>query len=431
MRHLGQFAELAEPAHLVGRVAIEQAIDQLAGANRADGRVQAPLFAVVLADGALVELERLAQGAHLGMGEGQGDAGLEHGGVAGIAARQFSPGHQSQTRLLLCRRGPAETEQGLVGVQAVQTHALEQAARILGPLVLQRGHTQSEVGAVAQAALFFVGGRCAADLVEYGGAPGACAALDQGHAEIEAREGAGDLGLRGHRSQHRGGAGEVATGHQQLGLQQTALFDQSRWKSALDARQCRLGLAVEAALVANLGQVEPGPVAHRRRRAFLDQRGEDLTGLVVHAVRQQQAAAQHFGFVAMRRQAVEMLRSHQPGDGAEVLVLEKVEQGVAVVQGLDLLRLDRGRHALGERHIDGCVDLGGRVDRHSQRQRAGDQQRDGRSKRAPRIRLCRSAGAAPSKGSGAAAAGVVHYCQTLTSNSGCSLPVESLMRSST
>ena len=292
------------------------------------------------------------------MGEGQGNAGFEHGRVAGVAAGQFGPGHQRHAGLFLCRRGPAETEQGLVGVQAVQAHALEQAAGILGTLVLQRGHAQGQVGAVAQAALFFVVGRRAADLVEQGHAAGAVAALDQGHAEVEAGKRAGALGLRRHRPQHGRGASEVATCHQKLGLQQAALFDKRQRQLAFDARQGGLGLAVEAALVANLRQVEPGPVAHRRCCALFDQRGKDLPGFAVHAVGEQQAAAEYLGFIAVRREAVEVLRCHQPGDGAEMLVLEEVEQGVAIVQGLDLLRLDRGRHALGARHISG---IGGRV----------------------------------------------------------------------
>ena len=93
-------------------------------------------------------------------------------------------------------------------------------------------------------------------------------------------------------------------------MQQAAFFGQGRRQPAFDARQRGFGIGVEAALVADLGQIEPGPVAHRRRGAFFDQGGEDLAGFAVHAVGEQQAAAQHFGFVAVRRQAVEVLRGH-------------------------------------------------------------------------------------------------------------------------
>ena len=176
------------------------------------------------------------------MRERHGDARFEHRRIAGVAAGQFAPRDQRQARLFARRRGPAESEQGLVGVQAVEAHALEQAAGVVGAFVLQRGDAEREVGAVAQAALLFVAGRRAADFVEQGGAAGHVAALDQGHTEVEARERTGLLGVAGHRAEHAGGAGEVTARHQQLRLQQVTLFEQGRGQPAFDAGQRRLGL---------------------------------------------------------------------------------------------------------------------------------------------------------------------------------------------
>ena len=98
----------------------------------------------------------------------------------------------------------------------------------------------------------------------------------------------------------------------------------------------------------------------------------------------------------MLRDAVEVLRGQEAGDGREVAVLEELEQRVAVVRIDDHARLGR---------------LGGV---HRQRRGHADQRGAG----APRYRADQSLNAHH------------YYCQTLTSNSGCSLPVESLMRSS-
>ena len=210
MRHLGQLAQVAEPAHLVGRIALEQAFDHLAGADRGDRCVQALGLAVVFADGLFVQIQRLAEGTQLGMRMGHGDARFEYRRVARVAAGQLAPRHQCQGMLLVRGGGPAEAEQGLVGVQTIDAHAFEQAPGVLDALLLQGGHAEREVGAVAQAALLFVLGRGAADLVEQGRAAGHVAALEQGHAQVEAGEGTGFLGRRAHGLQHAGGTGEVA-----------------------------------------------------------------------------------------------------------------------------------------------------------------------------------------------------------------------------
>jgi hypothetical protein len=138
------------------------------------------------------------------------------------------------------------------------------------------------------------------------------------------------------------------------------------------------------ALVADARQEEPGAVAHGRRGLAINELRKDLGRLLVQAVGQQHAAAQHLGFVVMRRHAAEVLRDHQARDRAEVAVLVEVEERVAVVRCL---------HGFGRRR-----GLGSRQTREQGQKPEG------------------------TAGSG--------HCQVLTSNSGCSLASESLMRSS-
>ena len=177
----------------------------------------------------------------------------------------------------------------------------------------------------------------------------------------------------------------------------------------LDSRDRLFGLGQEAALIADLREVEPRAVAHRGRCAALDQLRKDLAGFAMQAVRQQHPAAQHLGLVGMLRDAAEMLRHHQAGHRAEVVLLIELEQRVAVVRGL---------HRTGK-----CIRCCESRDRNNATKHA--------TKRTPRIRLGRSAGVAPSRGSAEGASGVGHFhCHTFTSNSGCNFPVESLMRSS-
>ena len=355
-------------------------------------------FAVVGGDRLVVALQRLTQRAQFGIGIRQRDAAFQHRRVAVVALRQLRPRHQRLGRLLERRGGPAEAEQCLVGVQAFQPHALQVAARRLGTLVLQGGEAERHVGLVAQGTELLVGLRRATDLVEQRAAARGVAAAHQRHAEVEARVLAG-AGALGHAIQHGGGAGVVAACHQQVGLQQAAVVFQLRRQVVLDAVDGLLGLGEEATLVADLGQVVPGAIAHLRRRALLDQLREDLAGLAVQSVGQQQPAAEHLGLVGVRRHAVEMLRGHQRGDRREVVILEEMEQRVAVVRVL--------HHAL-------------------RRQRLGRQRAAGRQQRRERGGSDDPPRRACQEGPRTHAA----HCQTLTSNSGCSLPVESLMRSS-
>ena len=341
VRHLGKFVDLPEPAHLVTRVLLEQTRQQFAGANRADRFIQACAFFVEGRDRAVVAFERLAVSAQFGIGVGHGDTRFEHGRIAGITLGQFGPRHECALRVFHRGCGPAEAEQRLVGLQAEQAHTLERAPGVFGVIGLQRRETERHVGLVAQAAVLLVGGGCAAELVEQLAALFHLAALDQRHAEVVARISADTAFAAAHAAEHRDRGGVVTARHQQVGLEQTALFFEIGRQVVFDLADRLLGLGQEAALIPNLGQVVPGAVAHRGRGAFFDQLGEDLAGFAVQPVRQQQAATQHLGFVGVARNTVEVLRHHQTRHRREVTPLIELEQAVAVVRVLHDMRLHR------------------------------------------------------------------------------------------
>src|SRR5258706_13344417 len=100
---------------------------------------------------------------------------------------EFGPGHERQVRLLERIRCPAETEQRLVRLHAVQAHSLQVGACAFVAVLLQCGETERDVGLVAKAADFFVLGRCTAEFVEHGGAARAVAPLDECPPEVEGR----------------------------------------------------------------------------------------------------------------------------------------------------------------------------------------------------------------------------------------------------
>ena len=327
--------------------------------------------------GLLVTVDRGAVGLQLGQGPGHGQAGFQHGRVAGVAVEQFLPGHQGLAWLFQRRSGPAEAQQRLLGVGPFQPHPFQRRAGLLGAAGLQCIEAQRQVGLVAQRAAFF--GRCGlhlhrAQAVQPAPAGLGVVALQQRHAEVETRVRRA-LGLVGQALQQPRGAGGVAQGQAQPGGEQLALFFQVFGQRGLHLRQRGIGRRRQATLPADLGQEEPGPVAQRGGGATLGQAGEDGLGLAVQAVGQQQAAARGLGFVAMRAQALQLLRGHQRGHGREVLALVDVEQRVAPV---------RGRHLAG-------------------RGRGAAKRDDGKP---------------------------MFHCQTLTSNSGCSLACTSRMRSS-
>ena len=403
MRHLGQVAEPPEPAHLVAGVGVDHGVYPLRRAQRDDRFLERFAFLLERGDRRVVAVQRLAVRAELDVGVGHGDPRFERRRVADVALGQLEPGHEGELLVLQRIGGPAEAEQRLVRLQALQAHPLEVAARQPRVAFGQRGEAERDVGAVAQAAELLVLGRHAADVVEdrhaAGDAARRAAQLEQGDAEVVAgiaRAG----GLQRHAVQHVGRFVEVAVRHQQVGLEQDPLFLQGLGQLVLDLRQCVLGFGQVAALVADLGEEEPGPVAHLGRGA-VEQPGEDLARFLGQAVGEQHAAAQDLRFLVVVRDAAELLRGHQRRHRREEVVLEEVEQGVAVVRILDLVV--RLRRVVGRGSADA-----------DERQRRGEG--DPRQRVAKERRIAHRSAPA--------------YCQSLTSNSGCSLPIESLMRSS-
>ena len=160
-----------------------------------------------------------------------------------------------------------------------------------------------------------------------------CAAADQRDAQVVARVQVAALGPA-IGAQDLAGAGVVAERHHHVGLQQPAVVFERLGQPVLDAGQRLRGLGHQAALVADLGEEVPGAIAHRRRRAAREQGLEHLGRLLVQAVGQQQAAAQHLGLVGVVRHALEVLRDLQLGDRREVAPLVELEQHVAVVRRL-------------------------------------------------------------------------------------------------
>ena len=81
----------------------------------------------------------------------------------------------------------------------------------------------------------------------------------------------------------RSGAGlrRVELGHE---LVQRELLAGLARAPALQREEVQERLGQVAALVADLGEEEPGPVAHRWRCALVDQLGEDLPGFLGQAV---------------------------------------------------------------------------------------------------------------------------------------------------
>jgi len=337
VRHVGQpvhAREGVQAAAVVQRVLRQQTLHELARSDGGDGLVQALLLAVEHLHGRLIALERAGVGANFAHGIGHRNVGFQHRSVGDVAGGQLGPGHQGQLGVVQFCGRPAIAQQGLVGLRCVQAHALQGHPRLARLLVLQRREAQCHVGAVAQAAELLVGAGRLAHLVQQRGAAGQVtfvAPLDERHAQVEA-------GVQAHRGtglhavQHGGRSRVVLAPHVQLRLQQLAFVLQFALQRRADAVERFLCGGEQAALVADAGQKEPGAVAHRSRCVAFDQARKHVCGLLVQTVRQQHAAAQHLGFVVVRRHAGEVLRHHQPGNGAKETVLVEVEQRVAVVR---------------------------------------------------------------------------------------------------
>ena len=124
----------------------------------------------------------------------------------------------------------------------------------------------------------------------------------------------------------------------QLREQHVALGADARLDLVRYLAQRALGFLQIAALVPHLAEIEPRLVAHRFGGLAREQRLEYLAGLDVLAERQVQPAEQQLRLALGVRQPVELLRREQPRDRIEIIVLVEIEEHVAVLQILDVVR---------------------------------------------------------------------------------------------
>ena len=137
----------------------------------------------------------------------------------------------------------------------------------------------------------------------------------------------------------------AAQAHQHVGFQQAALGLQLAGQRLPDQPEISQRRFVVPALVTDARQIEAGPVAHGVRHRTREQAIEDALRLGVQAERQVQAARQQFGFGRVMAQAAEVAGRFQPHDRFEVVVLEEMEQHVAVVEIAQLRGWRRGHVA--------------------------------------------------------------------------------------
>ncbi len=185
-------------------------VDHLAVADRLDRFVQIGAFALVGGDRRLVALQRLAVGAELGVGVGDRDVRFQHRGLAEFALGELLPRHERELRIAEPVGGPAEAEQRLARLQALETDALEVHARVLGSALGERREAERDVGAVAQAPVFLGRRRILAELVEQLAAALGLARPEQGDAEVVANV-ARAGSLQRQAAQRTRGAGVVAS----------------------------------------------------------------------------------------------------------------------------------------------------------------------------------------------------------------------------
>ncbi len=107
-------------------------------------------------------------------------------------------------------------------------------------------------------------------------------------------------------AQGRDGIVVALLAHHQLREQHVALGVDARIDLVRHLAQGAFGLLEVAALIPNLAQIEPGPVAHRFGGVLLQQRLEDPARLHMLAQRQIQAAQQQFRLALGVRNAVEL-----------------------------------------------------------------------------------------------------------------------------
>ena len=247
---------------------LDQALDQLAGADRGDrflrGRRSRCSKSAIAR---LVALERLAVGAELGIGVGHGDAAPRARPSRRVAARPARATAPARASGPSARRRPSRSRAAPCSPAGScrRTRSRYVARGLRAGLARARRSRARRWPGRAGCGTPRAGIPCRASSSTV--VPRAVSPADQRDAEVVARVARPAPASR-HRGQRLGGAGVVAARHQHVRLQQAALFLAAPAGRRCSTRRERLfGLGQVAALVADLGEEVPGAVAHRRRGA--------------------------------------------------------------------------------------------------------------------------------------------------------------------
>ena len=130
--------------------------------------------------------------------------------------------------------------------------------------------------------------------------------------------------------------GVTAERHEDVRLEQATLGLELARQRALNPREIARGLLVVTALIADPRKIEERAIRDGRVEAAGQQAVENAVGFRVQAERQVHSAGEHLGFRGMIRQPAEVPCSLEAHDGIEIVVLEELEQHVAVVQVANL-----------------------------------------------------------------------------------------------
>jgi len=346
-------------------VTVEHGVEKSATTDRGDGFVEATRFLRIRVHRVTVLRRRLAVGGQRGIGIGDCQQRLLHGRVDDRTLAQLQPRHQCPLRPRRIGFRPAEPEQRAVGERSVEPHPAEHGrGRVRLPL-LQQGETERQVCAVTQRQLLLAACVDRADGFEQLPATRRVAGAHQRHAQVEARV-VGPAVRVGPALERRRRLGKPPLGHQHVRSEQVPLGLEGRRQRAANVREVARRSVEIAALVADAGEVEVRAVADRLRHRPGEQLLESPRRLGVHAQRQVQAPGEQLCVERVVLEPPELARDFEPHQCVEIVVLEEVEQHVAVVQVADLGRrrqVGRGRTGPGHR------DAGARGDQHPGKQR--------------------------------------------------------------
>ncbi len=159
----------------------------------------------------------------------------------------------------------------------------------------------------------------------------------QGHAEIELRI-RGPI-RRAFPIAERGDGVVVAPlAHHELRQQHVSFCVDARIDLVGNLAQCALRFLQITALIPNLAEIKPGPVAHEFGGVLFQQGLEYPARLDMLAQGKIQAAEQQFGLLRGVRNPAQLPRRQQAGDRIKIVVLKEVEQHIAVGKILDFMR---------------------------------------------------------------------------------------------